>query len=76
VLQKTIKKGKYRRTAFSIDTVGENVRGRTHYFHPSEKSVKSESQAQEFVLIKDFSGDVYTCKESFHFLLKCNNLRV
>lgn len=49
-----------------------NVRGRTHYFHPSENSVKPQFQApQGFGLIKGLSGDVCTCKESFHLVLKC-----
>lgn len=63
VLQKTRKKRNYKCTAFSIDTVGENGRGRTHYFHPSENSVKPQFQApQGFVLVKGLSGDVCTCK--------------
>lgn len=32
--------------------MGENVRGRTHYFHPSEKNVKSQPQASEGLYLK------------------------
>lgn len=58
-------------TAFSI----EGALGEEHYFYPNEKRCQTSiSGTTGFVLIKDLSGDVCACKESFH-LLQYNNLK-